>query len=503
MAITLHEQPNTYSLADGKVFFKLSSNNQFSNSGQARVFELFFNSIPSNGDPMEFSWASGDVSMPFSFNTVPDSSGLQLPIGGANVQAFVDGFLVPALQANAALQADWIIEGSTNAARLTARKKGAYYNTTVVNFAADIFIVPVAGGIDVVERPNFTLNSLVEINHNGVQSRYTLQAYPYGNDVYVHLNKLLTGFYNRLARPAHTLPSIAEASACVINYAVRFAEAFGEPAVAQKLGTTFTKYALPGGAGKDFKTLGDVNNYISNKRFLTSRRSMRLTAQAPQVLFYWHVSAETYFNVRFEATKTDGSTVSATPIIKTGVNQHSIWYIDVSPATVATALSIAVTDIASYNVVVIDITGPGQYYSEFYNIALDHGTPRDRMDVLYQNSFGVYEFMELRGFISKSTKNNISAAAILLDNAAADEPYNHVLSSSSQDKWTVATGFLSRTEVEAVKELLRSRDVYMRTATHYQPVLVDADSFDLYDTDSGSLNGLELTFTQEINEPFA
>jgi len=503
MAITVHEQPATYNLADGKVFFKLSTNNQFSNNGQARVFELFFTSVPSNGDAMEFSWGNGEVNMPFTFNSVPDGSGLQLPIGGANVQAFVDDFLVPALKDNATLQADWIIEGATDAARLTARNKGAYYNTTVVNFAAGIFSVPVAGGIDVEERPNFTINSQVSINHNGEQSRYTLQVYPYNNEVYLHLNKLLTGFYNRLARPAHTLLSIADVSDCIIYYSVRFAEAFGEPAVPQKLGTTFTKYALPGGSGKDFKAIGDVNSFISNKRFLTHRRSMRLTAAAAQVLYYWHVDSEDAFNVRFEATKTDGTTTASVPIIKTSVARYSLWCIDVSPATVAAALSITVAEISSYNVVVVDTSAPGEYYTEFYPITIDHGTPRDRMDVLYQNSFGVYEFMELRGLISKGTQTNISAAAILLDDAAADEPYNHVLSSGSQDTWTVSTGFLSRTEVEAVKDLLRSRDVYMRTSTHYQPVLVDADSFKLFDTDSGSLNGLELTFAQEINEPFA
>lgn len=503
MAITITTQPSGYTLADGKVFYLVSSNNQFTNAGVAHVVDITFSSIPVNNADMAFSWGSGAVVLPFIFKNIPDASGLQLPIGGGTVQIFVDSVLIPALERNATLYANFSIASITNGVRLTARQKGSYYTTSTVTFSAGITRTTVSGGVDVAERENFAIAALVDVSHNGSSYQYTLRAYPYNTSIYFHLNRLLTGFYNRLARPSFSLSNIVEKSSALISYRARFAEEFGDPAELQQLTTGTTKYALPGGASKSSRAQGSLQTMLSAKYFLTHQRAMRLTSAAKQVLNYLHISAETNFNLRFEATKTDGTTVSAVPIVKTSVAQNSLWCIDVSPATVASALSIAVTDMASYNVVVVDISGPGQYFSEFYPITVEQSTPRDRQLVLYQNSLGVYEFAELRGFITKSTSANTEVAALQLHDPARDENVNYTLDAATEDSWQIATGFLSRTEAEAMKELLRSRDVYLVTATHYQPVLVSGGQKALWDTDSGTLNGFELTFTQEQPDQYA
>lgn len=503
MAITITTQPANYTLADGKVFYLVSSNNQFTNAGQAHVVDITFSAIPINDADMAFSWGSGDVVLPFVFKNIPDDSGLQLAFGGGTVQIFVDSVLIPALERNATLYANFTIASITNGVRITARQKGGYYTTATINFATGITRTTVTGGVDVAERPNFAIAAQVDVLANGSAYQYTLRAYPYNNSIYFYLNRLLTGFYNRLARPAFSLTAIADKSSALISYRARFAEEFGDPASTQRLSTGTYKYTLPGGASKSSRAQGSLQTMLGSKYFLTHQRAMRLTTAAKQVLNYLHISAETNFNVRFEATKTDGTTVSAVPIVKTSVAQNTLWCIDVSPATVATALSIAVTDIASYNVVVVDISGPGQYFSEFYPITIDTTTPRDRQQVLYQNSLGVYEFAELRGFIAKSTSASTEVATLQLHDPARDENVNYTLDAATADAWQIATGFLSRTEAEAYKELLRSRDVYLVTATHYQPVLVNGAEVALYDTDSGTLNGFELTFTQEQADPYA
>lgn len=502
MAITITEQPADYTLADGKVFYLLSTNNQFTNAGVAHVFDITFSAIPSNNANMAFNWGGGDVVLNFIFKTTPDTSGLQLPLSSGTIQFFVDNTLIPALERNAILYQNFSLASITNGVRFTARQKGTYYITNTVNFTSGITRTNVASGVNVEERPNFSISAIADILHNGNNYQYNLTAYPYNTSVYLHLNKLLTGFYNRLARPNYPLSAIADKSAAIISSRVRFAETFGAPAVQQQLTTASYKVVLPGGASKEQRALGSLQSMITNKYFLTHQRGMRLTIAAKQVLNYLHTSTETNFNVRFEATKTDGSTVGAVPIIKTSVAKNSLWCIDVSPATVAAALSIDVADIASYNVVVNDISAPGQYFSEFYPVTIEHTTARDRQDVLYQNSLGVYEFAELRGFITKNTRSNHEIANLQIDDPAIDENTNYTLNASVEDSYNIATGFSTRTEAEAFRDLCRSRDIYLVANGYYQPVRLNAKEVVLWDTDSGTLNGFELTFTQEQPEEY-
>lgn len=503
MAINVLQEPSTRVLADGRVFYELSTNNQFSNSGVAHVFDITFSAIPANNADMAFSYGATAVLMPFIFKTSPDASGLQLPRSGGTVQEFVDSFLLPALEANAQLYADYTLASITDGVRLTARQKGAYYSTTTVIFGSGITRTTVAGGVDVVERDNFELFGVVDVVANGTTYSYPVSAYPFNNSVYVHLNKILRGFYNRLAKPDFVLLACADVSAAVLSFRCRWAERFGVPAVTQKLLTDAWKYALPGGASKEGIAQNELSAHVAAKRFLTRMRSQRVRTDAKMVLTYWHTSNETDFNVRFDAVKTDGNAVNAVPVVKTSVARHSLWCIDCSPATVATALGITADDIASYSVVIIDLSGPGMYHSEFYHFALEEGAARDYMQLIYQNSFGVYEFFELRGLISKDANVKVERVTLLKDNPARDEPVNFTLNQESLDSWKVSTGFLNRTEVEQLKEVLRSPDVYMLTATHHMPISIVSHSKDLWDTDSGTLNGMELTLTQEQPDKYA
>ncbi len=275
------------------------------------------------------------------------------------------------------------------------------------------------------------------------------------------------------------------------------------PAVTQKLNTDAYKYALPGGASKEANAQNELAAHVTAKRFLTRVRSQRVRVDAKMVLTYWHTSSETAFNVRFDAVKTDGTAVNAVPVVKTSVASHSLWCIDCSPSKVATALGITADLIASYSVVIIDISSPGMYHSEFYHFTLEDGAARDYMQLLYQNSFGVYEFFELRGMISKETSAKVERVTLLKNNPARDVPVNFTLNQQSLDSWKVSTGFLTRTEVEQLKEVLRSPDVYMLTATHHMPISIVGHSNDLWDTDSGTLNGMELTLTQEQPDSYA
>jgi hypothetical protein len=503
MAISVLQEPSTWTLADGRAFYELSTNNQFTNSGASHVFTLVFSSIPVNNTDMAFSYGAGAVLLPFIFKSSPDASGLQLPFSGGTIQFFVDSVLLPALEANAQLYADFSMESITNGVRLTARQKGAYYNTTTVTLGSGITRTTTTGGADIVERENFSLQGVVDVVRPTGTYQYLLSAYPYNNAVFVHLNKLLVGFYNRLAIPAFALVACADVSAAVLQFRVRWAEQFGTPSVAQKLGTDTWKYALPGGSSKTGKAQNDVFTYITNKLFLTRIRSQKIRPEGKAVLNYWHTSVKTEYYVRFTAVKVDGSSVNAAPIIKTGVARHSLWAIDCSPATVAAALGIAATDIENYTVAVVDQSGPGLFFSEFYPFFVQDEAARDYSQLLFQNSFGVYEFLELRGLITKNTSAKVERATLLKNNPARDEPVNHTLNKETLDSWQVSTGFLTRTEVEQLKEVLRSPDVYLVTPTHYQPINVTGHSKGLWDTDSGTLNSMELTLTQEQTDSYA
>jgi hypothetical protein len=184
------------------------------------------------------------------------------------------------------------------------------------------------------------------------------------------------------------------------------------------------------------------------------------------------------------------------------VSRHSLWCIDVSPATVATALAVDVSTILSYTAVIVDITGPGQYYSEFYPVTLDHTTPKDRMDVLFQNSFGVYEVMEFKGLISKKAQSEKQEVSLMLNDPARDQSVNHVLSAKTLNSYSLSTGYISKAKANTLQELFNSRDVYLVQSDHYQPVSITAAAHALHDTDSGSLNGFDITFTEEIQEQY-
>jgi hypothetical protein len=503
MAISVLQEPSTWTLADGRAFYELSSNNQFSNAGVAHVFDITFSAIPAADADMAFSYGAGAVLMPFIFKNSPDSSGLQLPRIGGTVQNFVDFQLLPALEANAQLYGDFTMASITGGVRFTARQKGTYYSTTTVIFGSGITRTTVAGGVNVVERDNFELLGVVDVVADGDAYTYEVSAYPFGGAVFMHLNKILRGFYNRLAKPDFVLLACADVSAAVVQFRCRWAERFGVPAVAQKLITDNWHYALPGGAAKAASAQNEMMTYVNSKLFLTRMRSQRVRTEAKMVLTYWHTSIETTYNVRFDGIKTDGTAVSAVPIVKTSVARHSLWCIDCSVATVATAFGLAADDLVSYSVVIINTSFPGNYLSEFYHFTLEDGAARDYMQLLFQNSFGVYEFFELRGMISKETSAKVERVTLLKNNPARDEPVNFTLNQQSLDSWKVSTGFLSRAEVEQLKEVLRSPDVYMLTTTHHMPVSIVGHSKDLWDTDSGTLNGMELTLTQEQPDQYA
>jgi hypothetical protein len=273
MAVTILESPHTHCLADGRAFFKISTNNQFSTAGVNMVFTITFASIPGNDADMEFNWDAGNQSLPFIFKTTPDDSGLQLPITGASVQAFVDDTLIPALRQNALFHQTFTVAGITDGVEITARETGAIYNISTYSFTAGITYTQSTAGVDAVERPNFKLIALLDITHNSNSYQYKLTAYPYNNAVYLHLNKILTGFYNRLAKPAFPPASHADVSAALIAYQVSLGEEFGDPVMEQKISFQALKYALPGGAGKSTRAQGGLQTLLGNDYFLTHNRS--------------------------------------------------------------------------------------------------------------------------------------------------------------------------------------------------------------------------------------
>jgi hypothetical protein len=505
MAITVHAQPQVHTLADGRNFFLISTNDQFVNNGARHVSNIvFFGGIPLNLAEMAFTYGAGTVLMPFQFTTVPNNSGYQLPTGFGSLQIWIDTVLLPSLQRNLLLMRDYEVVSITDGISLTARQVGAFYQVVPTFFSPGISHNVITLGANDVEKENFSIAALVEvqpgINLTAQANIHELSIYTYKNQVHVHVNKVLLAYWNRNARPDYNQAANKDVSSAVIAYRVRFTEVFGDPPMPQRLNELGVRYSLPGGESKRSVAEDMFLNHLNFKRFLTHSRYFNALAGVPLVLNYFHLAADP-FSVGFTITKKDGNTVSnnlgvyASPVMRT------LLCLNISVDRVAQVAGVDVDDIASYTVFIADLNNIGVYFSEFFTVYVDDTSPKDVTTLLFQNSFGVYEYIHLRGTHEVKMGNEVSAVNLMKNAPAASLPVTEILQASTMNMHSVATGFLTRDEANHMRELMGSKDVYWLDG-RFVPVIIEDGDNALYDTDSGTLNGFTVKFSEEQKESY-
>ena len=513
MSITVEKSPSLVDLSGNYLPLWLSSNNEFSTAGTKFVAQLEFFGIPTNGQQAKLTWQGGDYEFLITFSNTPDESGAQVGISSVTTPAWVTNELLPALQANYELDKYFVITNPISRhIVLEARTEGSDGIITFdgMNAFGAGFPKLTFGGVNPVRRPDF-----------GIQ--VVLEYAPLISNTFARHLKFLTTINGKakfeLSDPLkylhqNLLPQLGQSgfinlSANVLQYKIRYMEAYGQGETS-KMSSPVTKYLLPGGRTKaevvrapDFYQEWMVNQAGPIGQFGVPLYSKLLTLDTvkkvgpndPLLINYFHNQPLSDIRLRAEIVYTDGSTATHTLANKTQAIPFSLWAIEVGYQKVLPFIDSTKT-LAYYNVFLANPAKPYLISSKL-KVQLLSKIDVDTVHLLYRNSPGVHEIFTTRGHVVFSTEFSKAQAQKNIKYPTSVSQRTFIDVNNTFNDWAeVYTGFKNEFEIEGLKDVLNSRDVYIYQGG-WVPVSIQQEKLSRKETYGGRSYGHKITLKYE------
>lgn len=501
MSLTLVSAPPALNLAAIPAQFKFQTNNLYQSTGEFSRYRLTLTAVPAPGQHMLF-FVDG-LSIVINFTNNPDNSGYQIevPLSLPTLADWVSNTLVPGLQANYYLSKWFTITGlsvigGNEVVEFKAKEKSTAYN---IQFSTDSSIVGAlyVSGAFAQMRPNFSSYFELFIAKHLSNDFAQINAYQTHSNAESTLpvHNILTADYAGSALPDYGSNAIKNISSAIIKYYLRYAEAYGEPKLIQKISQTGTYYALNGGYGKTKAALqsffADVQ---SGKTLLHNPVAFTVGTNHGHWLNYLHYNDAQHFKVYATINYTDGTSQQVTLFYQTsGVQKPSLFAIPCG-VNIISAVASLTKEIYSYTVWVGNSNTPTNKYSQEVTHVVDTRPQLDQSVFIFKNSFGVFEAVRCTGTVAESTviaKEN--ASRWLPPGYQVTEAASITHSQTEQRQWQINSGHKSKTEMRHFVEFLLSPSVYRVASGYFEPVTIKAEEAQLAASRSGRLNNVTFT----------
>ena len=449
------------------IFVKLQTNNYVTTAGVAATQILQFTGNPSDGETLTITFQ--DNAIVFTFKTIPDTSGLQLPINGGALSLinYVTNVLVPALLANYTLAQYFYLTAPTGtttvSTTLTAKNTGTAYTPTVTNTMAHFSLSTAVAGVNQAVRPDFKILCDVYLAGTPYGTKIAaLEATPdTGNNAVFEFSRQL------LAQLGANKPGLGETSSQPCpdmrkKYFLQYMEQYS--GAIQKMTTGSSFYAV--NSKLEFELFPGNTFYIDHfygtspdldRNFFTNQpRTKKISPLQPEWLYWYHDASGGNLKLYADITYTDGTTTTANVILDAAATADTIYRI---PVGLQNNPAIAAVDgtktIASYIVYAQSVTST--MFSEKFTYTVDYAVYRNRNFFLFRNLLGGYDTLWCRGDVSEGRNYGFTEYDPILnyDYAAADPGIKQQITDNLRG-WNFNTGWLTLPQQQNLEEFFSS-----------------------------------------------
>jgi hypothetical protein len=328
-------------------------------------------------------------------------------------------------------------------------------------------------------------------------AKLTTLVYPITSSnpfITVRLNKIIETMFSTAAPVyAYGVGTPQQYVGAVVNYSINYRANTS----ILSIGTPVNRTAILGGIDNmSFANEPDINQYTTfsaakffpnGSRFLTWMPTGRIMdANEVGWLTYYHVEATTPAKALYVVTYLDGSVIlfnKAFPAIA-GSAANTMWYI-------ATGLSQISVDPTNKGVRYIDVyatdSSGSLYTSPGFRIEYDYRPFYAWLDVHYRNSVGGWDNFRFKGQVECSSDVTRKEYERSSNDALGNNPYYNT---GLRFKWKANTGYISRQQMIALNDLLRSTDVRILIEGQWLNVRCTSTSFKWEDSANGLHNEL-------------
>lgn len=506
MSVSVEHSPAAVSLAKNPVVFELESDNVFSSVGTSARHRMEITALPTNGDTWNFKWLNDGIDLTFTFTSGSlGTSGLNLPIGGANANEFVDDFLLPALRNNYYINRDFTVYRNAGFTYWEAREPGTAYDISFTsgNQAWNNGFVQDRAGVDKAARDNFRIVLELYLRYSGDSNYVRLERnkVPFENKVVFDLSETLRTRTKFLLPEPDRLTTL-DTDVQNTEYYVRYGEAFGNPLQVQRMRQGDELRSIVGGLNlRDSRALTFLDDLTDD--FLTWNKAPKIREDQPYFLTWLNNTIYTGFWLMMDLFEQDGTLISQRLVINFSLPEKHQITLPAHYTRAITGASLNGKTVDHYDVY-LQRAGTTLLVSSKITVKINREPLPDVAYLAFRNNLGALDFFVMRG--EKSVMALLSQEVSKLQEqydddytAIGDAVYNTRLVESMK----LHTGFLTKDESYAFIDFLSSEQRYLLVGDVYMPVNVEGSDFTIASTNSDTNNSHTIIVSLKEEENFS
>lgn len=475
MALTVVKVPPRVHFVGNGLPFQFATDNLWQTEGQ-KFYRIMRKDNPLLADEtIVFEWS--DIEVTFTAKATPDDSGLQIPAGADN------DAICSAIMANYLISKDFYFSVSGTELIMEARSEGADYELSItLNTSAYTLYGSYNEGISAVRHPFFAILAQA-VSNNSILG--TDKIVP-GNDqkvIFDPADLVAAWFDYSFEWPIANIFVLKTGFIC--PYIVRAAEQYGAPAVAKKMSSSTTFYAMPGAiSDNSLQSLNAADQSwwerISyNRQFVSFSPSVKLSSvNVPEKLWFlcWHAFAGSSF-VKVDIVLTDGTTATFNSST-VSMSRFQVYELNVGYSALGIQAFIdtyhAGKFIAKWSV---SLYCGAQVVSETKSFLVDPRSHVFEHIFVFKNTYGAYEALRTTGkAIVKNTiaREQFNNGQPIAFDTTARQKYSR--STDFSESFEVSSGYLySYAEAAFAADAFRSDDIVEIVDGVCLPVVILSD----------------------------
>lgn len=504
MAVTIDSAPNVIGFSRNKIEYQISSNRYVLDAGQKYQVRIAVGAFIGIGDTLIFEFQNGEVVTLTGAATSDDSgSTVEITTVDFDTQALL---LVDAFEKNYIINSYFDITtdlvGANSDVYLTAKIPETGYEFTFTSSVALITKSTTFPAQDRTYNPNFAIACQVYVEEEkgtGIFTKLPLMfVSPDTNGVaLIDIADRLNSFMS-IELPAWMASASWETDKTIKKYYCEFSEYYGDTPYHHAVLRDSERWVIKGGVSKrDYpSTNGLVGTWFFSQAKLLSwfPTSRKVTKGQHLYIGYAPYVIGISYRPRIVVTWDDTTTTTHYPELTDPKTRGDLAIYPVGFDQLSLAALQPTKEAVSYTFCLVTGAGATEV-TEVRTYILDDENYLDRYFLFEGTLGGVFESLRCFGIAESEFDNEkITAFKPLAFGYTENDGEETVVSSRGRERIKVSTGAIaSKVEVLSLKNFLLSRAVYLVDVDAYIPVVVDADSFKLFEDDN-HLYGLEFTY---------
>jgi len=480
MALTLNTTPNSFQLSRNPVWASLLTNNHISTAGVKASLQInISNTGAVAGEAINLPFNGKTITLTFASSLTGD--GKKLRTAGVLAVAAFRTQVAEDIAKNRYVADAYDITVNGSGVLLTAKETGSDWSfVSPTENVTDLTFGTNTAGVTEVKRENFVvaLDVYLETTYKSgtyvkVSSQELTPIDNYANfDIHDCLHAYLTKDL-----PDYAANTITRCNNILKRYKIRYSEKYGDDPEYQQLTESDVCYILKGGLShiENSYTTFYIDAYlIDEMKFNTWQPRTKTVTKAQQEYLYFMVgSTTTTIKLKAKHYYTDGTTNTVTVTTKTGTAEYELYTIPSGYNQIITPTS--GKTVAKYEVWIENQSDVVK--SEVFTYKLTDKEVIDQHYFLFENSVGVFDTFRATGVHTEGAKieSRVSQHITQMDYDYKDHSFDKH-DTSSQQTFSVNTGFLTLEQSQWLQQLFESKLVYEDVYGKFVPIVIKTDT---------------------------